>query len=208
MKPIIIDLCGGTGAWSRPWLESGEYDVRVITLPDHDVRTYQPPENVYGILAAPPCTAFSPMQNYNGSPSKELIARGIEVLEACMKIIWKCQPKFWALENPGRGSMSRWMGGLPRLTFHPWEYGDPWTKHTSVWGYFNVPMKLFPKKPRGPWVAPHDGKEVSREYFGYSKATRSERRSITPPGFARAFFEANRIPVNKGVPGKPLEIRA
>lgn len=53
-KPkIILDLCGGTGSWSRFYLEAG-YDVRNITLPEHDVLTYEPPENVYGILAAPP----------------------------------------------------------------------------------------------------------------------------------------------------------
>ena len=51
-KKIILDLCGGTGAWSKPYRDAG-YDVRVITLPDHDVLTYIPPENVYGILAAP-----------------------------------------------------------------------------------------------------------------------------------------------------------
>ena len=50
---IILDLCGGTGSWSKPYRDAG-YDVRVITLPDNDVRTYEPPENVYGILAAPP----------------------------------------------------------------------------------------------------------------------------------------------------------
>ncbi len=62
---IILDLCGGTGAWSKPYKEAvdthGEniYDVRLVTLPEHDVRTYIPPDNVYGILAAPPCTMFS-----------------------------------------------------------------------------------------------------------------------------------------------------
>lgn len=50
---IILDLCGGTGSWSRPWKEAG-YDVRIITLPEHDVRTFVSPENVWGILAAPP----------------------------------------------------------------------------------------------------------------------------------------------------------
>lgn len=47
---IILDLCGGTGSWSKPYKDVG-YDVRVITLPDYDVRTYEPPENVYGILS-------------------------------------------------------------------------------------------------------------------------------------------------------------
>lgn len=57
-QKIILDLCGGSGSWSRPYKEAG-YDVRLITLPDYDVRTYTPPDHVYGILAAPPCTEFS-----------------------------------------------------------------------------------------------------------------------------------------------------
>lgn len=44
-RRIILDLCGGTGSWSKPYQEA-EYDVRIITLPDYDVRTYIPPENV------------------------------------------------------------------------------------------------------------------------------------------------------------------
>src|SRR3972149_11301651 len=57
-KRIILDLCGGTGSWSKPYLEAG-YDVRVITLPECDVADYTPYEKIYGILAAPPCTEFS-----------------------------------------------------------------------------------------------------------------------------------------------------
>ena len=34
---VILDLCGGTGSWSAPYREAG-YDVRVVTLPDMDVR--------------------------------------------------------------------------------------------------------------------------------------------------------------------------
>src|SRR3990167_11157042 len=59
-RKIILSLCGGTGAWEEPYRQyPDEYDVRLITLPDNDVRTYIPPDNVYGILAAPPCTMFS-----------------------------------------------------------------------------------------------------------------------------------------------------
>ena len=35
-KKIILDLFAGTGAWSQPYLDAG-YDVRRITLPEHDV---------------------------------------------------------------------------------------------------------------------------------------------------------------------------
>lgn len=55
---VILDLCGGTGSWSKPYKEAG-YDVRIITLPEYDVFEYEPPDNVYGILAAPTCTHFS-----------------------------------------------------------------------------------------------------------------------------------------------------
>ena len=41
MRPIILDLCGGSGSWSKPYVEAG-YDVRLITLPDYDVTTYTP----------------------------------------------------------------------------------------------------------------------------------------------------------------------
>ncbi len=50
---IILDLCGGSGSWSRPYKQAG-YDVRLITLPLYDVLLYEPPSNVHGILAAPP----------------------------------------------------------------------------------------------------------------------------------------------------------
>jgi len=33
---VILDLCGGTGSWARPWLEAG-YKVITITLPDYSV---------------------------------------------------------------------------------------------------------------------------------------------------------------------------
>jgi hypothetical protein len=33
-KKIILDLCGGTGSWGKPYREAG-YDVRLITLPEY-----------------------------------------------------------------------------------------------------------------------------------------------------------------------------
>jgi len=52
MAKLILDLCGGTGAWSLPYKEAS-YEVINVTLPENDVRNYEPPEDVYGILAAP-----------------------------------------------------------------------------------------------------------------------------------------------------------
>ena len=121
---IILDLCGGTGSWSRPWKEAG-YDVRVITLPKYDVRTYEPPGEVFGILAAPPCTEFSVL-NCIAAPRERDETAG-----------------------PGRGK--------PNFAF----------LHKNAW--FDIPQLSF-----------------------HQPQTDAEFRAMTPPGFANAFFEANK----------------
>lgn len=180
---IILDLCGGTGSWSRPYKEAG-YDVRLITLPEHDVLTYEPPDNVYGILAAPPCTDFA-SSGARWFAEKDRDGRTLQsmgVLIAVLEIIARAQTyAFWALENP-IGRIRRWMH-TPTLTFNPCDYGDPYTKRTHLWGRFNLPVK----NP----VYPSEGSKMWRMYGGKSERTKM-MRSITPPGFARAFFEANR----------------
>src|SRR5437870_3067120 len=107
---IILDLCSGTGSWSKPYKEAG-YDVRVVTWPEQDVRKYEPPANVYGILAAPPCTDFS-VSGAQYWKQKDVDGRTIDsmgILMACLMVIAKCQPIFWALENP-IGRLSQWVG--------------------------------------------------------------------------------------------------
>lgn len=32
MKPIILDLCGGSGSWSKPY-QDADYDLKSITPP-------------------------------------------------------------------------------------------------------------------------------------------------------------------------------
>lgn len=145
---IILDLCGGTGSWSKYYKDNG-YDVRVITLPDYDVLTYKPPKNVYGILAAPPCTMFSIARNDKTAKTPRDLRGGMEIVNACLKIIHTCLYdhykvkeglKFWALENPYSGYLKRFLG-KPTLVFEPYEYGDPYTKKTALWGNFIEPKK-------------------------------------------------------------------
>lgn len=104
--------------------------------------------------------------------------------------------KFWALENP-RGYLRDFLG-KPALEFDPNDFGDPYTKRTHLWGNFNEPKKNPVKAELGTMVK-HAGnhyftdlKPVDPEYqkkLGID--TRTIRRSITPPGFAQAFFKAN-----------------
>lgn len=181
---IILDLCGGTGAWSAPYRAAG-YDVRVITLPESDCRLYEYPGQVYGVLAAPVCTHFS------GSgaqywPQKDLDGRTLAALavsDACCRIILATKPVFWVLENPV-GRLRKWLGP-PAMYFDPCDYGDAYTKKTCLWGSFNRPKqnRVDPVRvcSQGSWLMK----------LGGSSERTKELRSVTPPGFAQAFFEAN-----------------
>lgn len=188
---IILDLCGGTGAWSEPYRKAG-YDVRLITLPNHDVCTYIPPDNVYGILAAPPCTDFtsSGAQYWSEKDKDGRTIKSLSILISCLRIISLSGPIFWALENPV-GRLTTQMGMLqPQMKFNPCDYGDPYTKKTYIWGRFNAPEKM----PVDPEYVICRGKRYSPIHYitgGNSERTKM-LRSITPPGFAEAFFKANK----------------
>ena len=188
-EKIIISLCSGTGSWEKPYVDAG-YDVRAITLPEYDVRLYIPPDNVYGILAAPPCDEFSIAKHFHGKGNyTHNFQAGLEILSACCRIILTCQPVFYAIENPANGMMKRWLG-QPDITFQPWQYGDNYQKGTALWGKFKHPQPSVIDKPDGMVkFSMLKSKDIYPEYYGVY--TRQERRAITPPGFAQAFFKAN-----------------
>jgi len=220
---IILDLCGGSGAWSRPYREAG-YDVRVLTLPTADVTSAEfgekrfwiynanrvsavaiEYENVHGIFAAPPCTEFSRAKG--GAPRDHTTA--IKIVKACLEIVWHCringQLRFWALENPV-GQLRQFIG-IPRFSFYQWEFGAHQSKHTDVWGYFNEPTKTVHERPDiflrhnpcgssngrnwGKLEYPPEYEEYIKTLIGYT-AQRAAARAITPEGFAKAFFRANK----------------
>lgn len=185
---VILDLCGGTGSWAKPYKEAG-YDVRTVTLPSQDVRLFVPPPEVHGILAAPPCTEFSFAKHYHGKGNyTHDFKAGLAVADACVRIAWLCKPKWWALENP-KGYLQRWYGA-PAFTFDPWQFGDGYQKRTCLWGDFVQPKPTVTEKPA---ELLKFSLLKSKDIHGaeYENFTRQERRAITPQGFARAFFEAN-----------------
>lgn len=231
-KKIILDLCGGTASWSRPYKEAG-YKVFLVTLPKYDIRlttihngyvTFRGSDplggvaviklsEVYGILAAPPCTMFS-FARTNAKTPRDL-HEGMECVRACLEIIWACMEvkqetgkktlplKFWALENPYHGFLPKFIS-KPAFTFDPWEFGDGYQKRTALWGHFNepkkkpVPMTKDAKEKAKTNSHLHTlgvkfdylkSKDIHPEAFG--KFDRQTRRSITPSGFAEAFFRAN-----------------
>ena len=195
---IILDLCGGTGAWSKPYADAG-YDVRVIDpgYGGEDIRLMKVPDDgIHGILAAPPCTMFA-ISGARWKRTDEQMVEALSVVDACFRIVRVCHPVWWALENPV-GKLIHYIGRW-RYNFQPYEYGDPWTKRTCMWGRHNIPVKA-PVDPVGQWTGHSDTKGIADhpEFLPPDWVhkmppgpNRQAMRSITPPGFAKAFFEAN-----------------
>lgn len=190
---IILDLCGGTGSWSKPYQEAG-YDVRVITLPAYDVLTYHPPKGVYGILAAPPCTMFSLARTTAKTPRD--LRQGMETVEACLRIIWEARHQdkiaFWALENPK--ALLRQFLGKPPFSFDASQFGEQYNKATDIWGYFNAPkLKAYVHHGEATRLNSRALPSIPAHYVrDLGMSARQIQRSITPQGFAKAFYEANK----------------
>lgn len=214
---ILLDLCGGTGSWSKPYKDAG-YTVHVITLPKYDLMktTFTDDKiffsnekgeinlsvrkcNVYGILAAPTCTMFSMARTVAKTPRD--LKGAMELVSMCLRIIWECQYSgkrlsFWALENPK--ARLRWFMGMPVLAFNPYDFGDPHRKPTDIWGNFNSDLKRSPvaldenqrkqSQQNSQEMAPLPSDYVLPDNF----SRRAAQRSITPKGFAHAFFKANK----------------
>jgi len=175
----ILSLCDATGEWSKPYLDAGYDVIQADIQRGEDIRLMRlddlPP--VRGILAAPPCTEFasSGARWWEGKGDDALLD-GLSVVDACLRIVYVTAPLWWALENPV-GRLSRFLGPS-ECSFDPCDFGDPYVKRTHLWGRFNHPRK----RP----VEPTEGSKMHR-----MSSTWSAQRSVTPAGFARAFFEAN-----------------
>jgi hypothetical protein len=210
-KGSVLSLCDRTGNLVRPWAQAGfecfcvdvahkagEERRDGITWIGADVRGWLPPPRRYAIaFAAPPCTnlAVSGARWFRDKGMGGL-TESIEIVEACRRICeWSGAP--WMIENPVSTLGSYWR--RPDFTFHPHEFGgydggssDDYLKKTCLWtgGGFRLPQKRPIEAFRPLYIrdlSPSDD--------------RADIRSVTPPGFARAVFEAN---VGKGYANRSM----
>ena len=205
MKPFLLSVFDYTGAWAKPYAESGwrvllwDYKVEGDILERFGWLCGMVEEenggHIDGLLAAPPCTAFAssgarwwPEKDAAGSfekPFDSFTDYMVTLTLLVFVMVERFQPKFWALENPV-GRIEKLVPELKpyrRLAFDPCDFGDPYTKRTIIWGNFNPRLRKTP-------VNPDQG---SKMHTLPRNSKRAELRSATPPGFARAFFEANRL---------------
>lgn len=175
---LILSLCDHTGAWSQPYEDDGYEVIRIDIQHGQDVRLLELPSRpVRGVLAAPPCTMFA-NSGARWERTETQMLEAMSVVDACCRIILATQPAWWALENPA-GKLSRYLGP-PAWTFNPNDYGDDYTKLTCLWGNFRPPTKR-----------PVPATAGSKMHMLPPSPDRAALRSVTPKGFAQAFFEAN-----------------
>ena len=187
---IIYSIFDYSKVWSDPYRSAGYKVITIDIKNGQDIRLLEiPKESIYGILAAPECTHFSlsGAQYWKQKDNDNRTLQALELIGAVSRFILACNPVFWVIENPV-GRLNRWLG-IPKMYFQPYDYGDPYTKKTALWGRFNFPKKN-PIKP----IQAKEGHHSMDIYLGIKGrfGRRGELRSITPPGFAKAFFESNR----------------
>lgn len=128
---IILDLCGGTGSWSKPYREAG-YDVRVITHPMHDVFTYTEYkdfiEKVHGVLMAPTCTHFSLARTIMEKIRDEKVIRCIRVGEK----LYTCVDDIPTLHGG--------YNGIYINEEKPWFHGKKCVIKSQCVAYWNEPL--------------------------------------------------------------------
>ena len=204
MKKIILHLCADLGSDSRYYQLDESYEV-ILVGEKIGVENYEPPENVHGIIANPPCTELSTAQDFR--IIKDL-QKAMFLVEHCQRIIKTAQPKWWAIENPANGRLKQFLG-KPRMIYQPWQYGSSWTKRTALWGVFNIPKPMFYRWDDVPkldlYIKP--GREKPGldclhksaidlipefEFARHHIKCDADLRSMCSQGFAKAFYEVNR----------------
>ena len=205
MKKIILHLCADIGSDSRYYQLDNDYEVIKIGK-DIGVENYNPPKNVYGIIANPVCTEFSIAKGFHINGDLE---KGMFLVNHCLRIIKECNPKFWVIENPATGKLKDFLG-KPDFIYQPWEFGSPWTKKTALWGNFNIPIKTYNKwedlekidnlyirgnrkKPSLVYLHKNDKYKIKEWEWAYDLIKDDmSLRSMCSDGFAKAFYESNK----------------
>lgn len=202
LSAIVLSLYDRTGTMVEPWLEAG-YECWIVDVQHRagvhrdgrlvrvgaDVRIWLPPRREYAAaFAFPPCTdqAVSGARWFKDkglaglAGAVELVERGRDILE------WTGAP--WMLENPVGTIAKYWR--KPDRYVHPWQFAgwnddierENYTKKTGLWIGNGMQLPI-----ESPAPAPHRD-DIHKMA---PSEDRSDKRSITPSGFARAVFEAN-----------------
>lgn len=205
-RDVCIFLCSKTNIMAKPWAEAGyqcycvdvQHSIRrdraeqvgqsggTIHYVWGDVRSWLPPidpARIAFMFAFPPCThlSLSGARDYR-KKAGWCLADALQIFDSCM-LACRYSGAPFGVENPkSRLSTHR---RAPDHKFQPWNYGDLWLKETWLWtgNGFKMPPFLHASQPDG---------VTAKIWLASPSDDRADIRSETPPGFARAVYEANR----------------
>ena len=200
---IVVSLCEQSGNMVRPWAREG-YECYAVDLKNDgtteeigegkihyvgaDVREWTPPEKPVRIgFGFPPCTDLAV------SGARWFQEKGLSALADAIELVAACQETLasldcpWLIENPVSTLSTHWRE--PDYKFDPYQYDgyterdERYTKETWLWtgGGF--------KMPQTGGVAEQQADD--RIHKMPPSEDRTEKRSETPTGFARAVYLAH-----------------
>lgn len=204
MKPIVLSLCDRTGVMVQPWLDAG-YECWIVDMQHEPGQTIEGNLVRFGadvltftdwrdvelaiVFAFPACT------NLAGSGALHFKKKGLEKLHDSLGLVIACKAICeasgapWMLENPVGTLSTYWR--KPDRYVHPWQFAgwnedverENYTKKTGLWvgGGFQFPRECAAPEPHRDDI-----------HKMPPSADRGDKRSVTPTGFAKAVFEANR----------------
>lgn len=215
----VLSLCDRTGNAVRPWARNGyiawcvdlNADQRVERVGDGeivyrqaDVREWSPPGLSFDAgFAWTPCTDLA----YSGARWFE--EKGWERYGEALTLAGRCRDLLeatvdgpWLIENP-TSRLQDFFGG-PDHTFDPYEYDgytdrdERYTKETWLWvnDQFRMPIR--------DGVARDEADD--RIHKMPPGDDRSEKRSETPKGFARAVYLAHHNPEEYARPSEQVTV--
>lgn len=185
----VISLFDASGVLAQPWHEAGYNVVAYDLQTGADISEFNAEnlleqhgnDEVWAILAQPPCTDFasSGAQWWKDKDADGRTEASNELVRQVLRTVELFRPPVWVMENPV-GRIAK-LNKLPEptLSFDPWNFGDPYTKRTLLWGKFQNNLPTAP-------VEPVDGSKMHR----MSSSAKYER-SLTSEPFAYALFMAN-----------------
>lgn len=206
MPKIMLSLFDYSTVMAQPWANAGYicycWDVQhppghtkegnIIKVGGHEgnILSQQWHDNIpmyrshHGEIALVTC--FPPCTDVAVSGARWFKAKGLKGLIQALRLfdvakdVCELSDAPYMIENPVSTISTYYR--KPDHTFDPCDYGDPWTKKTCLWTGNGF---IMPPKNR---VEPT---EKGKTHRMSPAPDRANKRSETPPGFAKAVFQAN-----------------
>lgn len=151
-----------------------------------DIRTFMPPplKTFDLVFASPPCDhmAITGARWFQGKGLMKL-AESIELVAHAVRIAELVGAE-WMIEHPVSTLATYWR--KPDAMFHPWQYGDNYTKKTCIWhsSGFIMPEPTVLEEPP----------DLNRKYIHHMPGSKAQayNRAKSSRKFARAVYLANK----------------